>query len=766
MAVQLKKKSREMSGLIYLAVTCLLYLALFSYRTLDPSMNVASSTSSVSNLVGRVGSWTADILFQFLGVSAILVPLPLLFVGVRKLLGRGIEYPWLKTLGFLGIILSLAGLLSLAEPVFPIRLEFQPGGVLGTVVSEGIVKWLNSTGGGVVLGVILLASLTLTTRFSIEGMVTWLGTKRFHPFSGIRQRWAAWKARRRDHKAVSELRKADRQVVTQSVPRQIAMGGGEESTSTDSAGRKIAVSDPGRAANRPPVVEPVRRQSYPAQSQSERGSRYQLEEEDSRDDREFVLPNLSFLQEPPDSLEYDEQELVQRAHKLTMKCAEFGVTGQVKQIHPGPVVTTFEFKPDPGVKYSRITNLEDDLCLAMKAESIRIDRFPGKSTVGIEVPNLKRRIIFLEEIFSSSHFQEASSKLTLGLGQLINGETFVADLARMPHLLIAGSTGSGKSVGLNCMVCSILYKARPDEVRFIMVDPKRLELGLYDQIPHLMTPIVTDPKKAANALNWAVREMEDRYKVLAQQGVRNIAQFNEAARASQESEDGEALAPLPNIVIIVDELADLMMTAGKEVETAVTRLAQMARAVGIHLILATQRPSVDVITGLIKANFPCRISFRVSSKIDSRTILDSNGSEQLLGMGDSLYLSPESSRLVRIHGAYISEKEIARIVRFLKEQGQPEYQEEILLGDENDSDSSLVDLGDLEDSLYAESARFVVETRKASTSLLQRRFRIGYGRAARLLDMMEHEGIVGPPDGSRPREILVPPDYFNEIDNL
>jgi len=761
MAVQLKKKSREMSGLIYLAVTCLLYLALFSYHVLDPSMNVASSTGGVSNLVGRVGSWTADILFQFLGVSAILVPIPLLFVGVRKLLGRVIEYPWLKTLGFIGIILSLAGLLHLAEPIFPIHLEFQPGGVLGLLVSGEMVKWLNKTGGGVVLGVILLVSLTLTTRFSIEGMVTWLGTKRFHPFTGIRQRWAAWRGRRRDRKAVSQLRKTDRQVVTQSVPRQISMNGEQESSSAE---RTIPVTDPGRTVNRPPVVEPARRQNYVEQAQAGRGSGATGEEEDSRDSREYVLPSLSFLQEPPDALEYDEQELVQRAQKLTMKCAEFGVTGQVQQIHPGPVVTTFEFKPDPGVKYSRITNLEDDLCLAMKAESIRIDRVPGKSTVGIEVPNLKRRIIFLEEILSSRHFQDASSRLTLGLGQLINGETFVADLARMPHLLIAGSTGSGKSVGLNCMVCSILYKARPDEVRFIMVDPKRLELGLYDQIPHLMTPIVTDPKKAANALNWAVREMEERYKILAQQGVRNIAQFNDAARASQGSEEGEELSPLPNIVIIVDELADLMMTAGKEVETAVTRLAQMARAVGIHLILATQRPSVDVITGLIKANFPCRISFRVSSKIDSRTILDSNGSEQLLGMGDSLYLSPESSRLVRIHGAYISEKEIARTVRFLKEQGEPEYQEEILLGDEDDSESSLADLGDLEDKLFDEAARFVVESRKASTSLLQRRFRVGYGRAARLLDMMEHEGIVGPPDGSRPREILVPPDYFDEID--
>ena len=761
MAVQLKKKSREMSGLIYLALTFLLYLALFSYHALDPSMNVASSTHDVSNLVGRVGSWTADLLFQFLGLSSMLVPLPLLFVGVRKLLGRPIEYPWLKALGFIGMVLSLAGLLNLVEPILPIRFEFQPGGVLGILVSEAMVDWLNRTGGAVVLAVILLASLTLTTRFSIEGIVTWLGARRIHPFAGIRGRWTAWRLKRKDRKAVNELRRTDRQVVNQSLPRQVTL---ENAPAREAPLRSDPSADPGTASNRPPVVEPARRQVYSSQATADRMERYGADANGMDAEREYVLPDLSFLQEPPDSLEYDEQELVQRAEKLTMKCAEFGVTGRVQQIHPGPVVTTFELKPDPGVKYSRITNLEDDLCLAMKAESIRIDRVPGKSTVGIEVPNLKRRIIFLEEVLSSEHFQNAPSKLALGLGQLINGETFVADLARMPHLLIAGSTGSGKSVGLNCMVCSILYKARPDEVRFIMVDPKRLELGLYDQIPHLMTPIVTDPKKAANALNWAVREMEDRYKILAQQGVRNIAQFNEVARNTEASDEGEELAPLPNIVIIVDELADLMMTAGKEVEMAVTRLAQMARAVGIHLILATQRPSVDVITGLIKANFPCRISFRVSSKIDSRTILDSNGAEQLLGMGDSLYLSPETSRLVRIHGAYISEKEIARIVRFLREQGEPEYREEILISEEDDSDTSLADLGDLEDKLYDEAARFVVETRKASTSLLQRRFRIGYGRAARLLDMMEHEGVVGPPDGSRPREILVPTDYFDELD--
>jgi VWFA-related protein len=465
------------------------------------------------------------------------------------------------------------------------------------------------------------------------------------------------------------------------------------------------------------------------------------------------------LKQQVEETRFDEQQLLATARRLTEKCAEFEVYGQVLQIHPGPVVTTFEFKPDPGGKYSRITNLADDLCLALKATSIRIDRVPGKNTVGIEVPNLERRTIYLREALNSSTFQGSSSKLTLGLGHLINGRPFVTDLAKMPHLLIAGATGSGKSVGLNCMVCSILFKADPQDVRFILVDPKRLELGLYEDIPHLLTPIVKDPKKAANALNWAVREMERRYKALAQEGVRNIDQFNQVVDENQ-GHDEEELERLPYIVIIVDELADLMMSAGKEVEIAVTRLAQMARAVGIHLILATQRPSVDVLTGLIKANFPCRISYRVSSKVDSRTILDANGAETLLGNGDMLYLSPETARPIRIHGGFISEKEIAGITKFLKKQAAPHYQEEVLVGEENVVDEGLIDVSEMEDKLYDEAARFVVEVRRASTSLLQRRFRIGYGRAARLLDMMEHEGVVGPSEGSRPREILVPPELL------
>ena len=454
------------------------------------------------------------------------------------------------------------------------------------------------------------------------------------------------------------------------------------------------------------------------------------------------------------------------ARLLEEKCREFSVEGVVAQIHPGPVVTTYEFKPDAGVKYSKVTGLADDLCLAMQAESVLIERIPGKSTVGIQIPNPNREPISLRELLESDTYQRTASKLTLALGKTIHGEPYMMDLATMPHLLIAGSTGTGKSVGLNSMLTSILFRATPDDVRMIMIDPKRLELGMYEEIPHLMTPVVVDPKKASNALRWAVREMEERYKTLAAFGVRNIEQYNRNVRQfieAKELPEGATEMPrvLPFIVVVVDELADLMMVAGNEVEESIARLAQMARAVGIHLILATQRPSVDVITGLIKANLPTRISFRVASKIDSRTILDSNGAEQLLGRGDMLLLPPASSQKVRLHGPYISEQESARLASFLRKQGKPTYDESITADDKKTGPESI----EFEkDDLYDEAARIVVETGQVSISYLQRKLRIGFSRAARLVDMMEAEGLISPATGGKPREVLVGRDYFEEVD--
>jgi S-DNA-T family DNA segregation ATPase FtsK/SpoIIIE len=471
---------------------------------------------------------------------------------------------------------------------------------------------------------------------------------------------------------------------------------------------------------------------------------------------EYKIPGMEFLNSPPPHLEHADEEYYKIALRLAEKCKEFNVTGKIEHICPGPVVTTYEFKPDPGVKYSRVTGLVDDLCLALKAESIRIDRMPGKAHVGIEVPSPQRETIHLREVIESRQFRESASMLTIALGKTIDGLNYVADLAKMPHLLIAGATGAGKSVGVNSLIVSILYKARPDEVKFILVDPKRLELGLYDGIPHLATPIITDPKRAAISLKWAVSEMERRYKELAGWGVRNIDGYNTEVGRRNMVKDydnaGMPWKPLPYIVIIIDELADLMMVSGHEVEESITRLAQMARAVGIHLVLATQRPSVDVITGLIKANFPSRISFRVSSKVDSRTIIDANGAEQLLGRGDLLFLPPGTSRLVRVHGAYVDEAEIGRIVSHIKAQGEPQYDETITQSEEEAL--GMDGVGGEHDELFEDALRICVEMKRASTSVLQRRLRIGYGRAAAILDMMEREGFIGQADGARPRPIL------------
>jgi S-DNA-T family DNA segregation ATPase FtsK/SpoIIIE len=472
---------------------------------------------------------------------------------------------------------------------------------------------------------------------------------------------------------------------------------------------------------------------------------------------DYKLPVMEFLNSPPPHSEQADEELLGLATRLAEKCKEFNVMGQIKHICPGPVVTTYEFKPDPGVKYSRVTGLVDDLCLALKAESIRIDRMPGKPHVGIEVPNPQRETIHLREVVESRAFVESPSKLTIALGKTIDGLNYVADLAKMPHLLIAGATGAGKSVGVNSLIVSILYKARPDEVKFILIDPKRLELGLYEDIPHLATPIITDPKRAAISLKWAVAEMERRYKELAGWGVRNIDGYNtEVLRRNlvkdYDETTNEPWKTLPYIVIIIDELADLMMVSGHEVEESITRLAQMARAVGIHLVLATQRPSVDVITGLIKANFPSRISFRVSSKVDSRTIIDANGAEQLLGRGDMLFLPPGTSRLIRVHGAYVDEAEIGRIVTHVKSQGDPAYDETITQSE--DEALGLDGASGERDELFEDALRICVEMKRASTSVLQRRLRIGYGRAAAILDMMEREGFIGQADGARPRPVL------------
>ena len=483
--------------------------------------------------------------------------------------------------------------------------------------------------------------------------------------------------------------------------------------------------------------------------------------------RGYKLPPSSLLYRSEEHAIVRENELRDEARVLVEKCAEFGVDGQVTQINPGPVVTTFEFKPDAGVKYSRVTGLADDLCLAMAAESILIERMAGKSTVGIQVPNHERETIWLRDVIECESFAQSKSRLAIALGKDINGRIVTADLASMPHVLIAGSTGSGKSVAINAMIMSVLFKSTPEQVRMILVDPKRVELGMYEGIPHLFTPIITEAKLAANALRNAVREMERRLKLLASHHVRNIDQYNKMVENATVDmfEDPRDQEPLPYIMIIIDELADLMMLDRSNVEESITRLAQMARAVGIHLILATQRPSVDVITGLIKANVPTRMSFRLATKVDSRTIIDSNGAESLLGRGDMLYLPPGSSRVQRVHAPFVTEKEISAVTDFWKAQGEAEYVEGFLEGPKEDAvNGEPGSEGEGNDELYNDAVRLVFEFGKASTSLLQRRLRIGYGRAAHLIDMMHRDGLVGPADGSKPRELLKPATWLSEVD--
>jgi S-DNA-T family DNA segregation ATPase FtsK/SpoIIIE len=481
----------------------------------------------------------------------------------------------------------------------------------------------------------------------------------------------------------------------------------------------------------------------------------------------FKLPSSTLLSAGEGPQTIREDVLREEAKVLTEKCAEFGVRGQVVQINPGPMVTTYEVKLEVGVKYSRVTSLGDDLCLAMRAESILIERMAGKNTVGIQVPNHERETIHLRDVIESETFAKSKARLTLAMGKDINGRIVTADLYSMPHLLIAGSTGSGKSVAINAMIMSLLFRTTPAQVRLILVDPKRVELGMYEGIPHLFTPIITEPKLAANALRNAVREMERRLRLLASRSVRNIEQYNKLFEGVMPSlfDEGDEQEPLPYIVIIIDELADLMMLDRANVEESIMRLAQMARAVGIHLILATQRPSVDVITGLIKANVPTRASFRLATKVDSRTILDTNGAEALLGRGDMLFLPPGTSRLMRLHAPYVSEKETAAVVKFWKDQGHAEYVEGFLEAPKDERASVDGSNADAEenDPMFDDAVRLVFEFGKASTSLLQRRLRIGYGRAAHLIDLMERDGLVGQAEGTRPRELLKAPGWLHEV---
>jgi S-DNA-T family DNA segregation ATPase FtsK/SpoIIIE len=796
------RRLNELVGFLLCVSGLLLFLALASYSPLDPSLNSASrltGSHAARNWIGIFGAYFSDLILQFWGVGSFLLPLFMAMLGARWFRSRAVQNPVAKTLGGIWLLMFVPALLA----ILPGHLRWMGAlpieGLAGRIVGDVLIRYFNVAGAYIICTTVLAVALYLTTAFSFSAIQLWAPT-RFAFVLALRDRLKDWQdERQRQHQQKElEKRRAEKPIVTaQLVPARPPSVGNEavvtpRSEVQPSGPSPMAFAGADRTGTARTGIERMLAEEEnssdlaPASHNPLAASKLEIEVTDRADAEHrpkttlpkiagsYKLPPSSLLHRPDEQQAVHEEELKLVAQVLTAKYAEFEVHGQVTQINPGPVVTTFEFKPEAGIKYSRIIGLTDDLCLALRAESILVERMPGKSTVGIQVPNREREIIWLRENIESQEFLGSKSKLTLAMGKDINGRIAAADLAGMPHLLIAGSTGTGKSVAINAMIMSILYKSTPNEVRLVLVDPKRLELGNYEGVPHLYTPIITEPKLAANALRNAVREMERRLKLLAAKGVRNIDSYNRLfvdtpSLFSEEATNDEG--PIPKIVIIIDELADLMMLDGNNVEESITRLAQMARAVGIHLVLATQRPSVDVITGLIKANFPARVSFRVATKVDSRTILDANGAESLLGRGDMLYLPSGSARVHRLHAPYVTEKEIEGVVEFWKAQGQAQYQEKFLetpkedreAGGEVSEESGEVSADD-NDPLFNDAVRLVIEFGKASTSLLQRRLRIGYGRAAHLIDLMERDGIVGAADGPKPREVLKRPDWISEIE--
>jgi S-DNA-T family DNA segregation ATPase FtsK/SpoIIIE len=777
-------RGAELLGLVAFALALMLLIALATFDPRDPApFFKAGVDGPARNFIGPFGAFLAEMLIpQLFGLASLLLPLVLGLLGWKLFWCKPIEAPYTKTMGNLVLLLSLAGILALAVGTVPYEGEpVRAGGAVGELVSGLLVHDLSRTGAYIVAATALFVGLILSTQFSFSDFLQGAGGRIGERLQALQTTWAHYReSRRKERMRRDVIRKhtGDREA-DGGLPRirrvKAAPGPAMEAEAATDSAMDDAYDLP---LNAPLARTPAQKAlpfATPAEDDDEDNGAWRAKPAPLRRRTargsirgevrgNHVLPPITILDEARGPAPIDNDRLLEKGRILQAKCSEFDVMGTVKEIHPGPVVTTYEFKPDAGVKYSKIVGLADDLALALEAESIRIDRVSGKGNVGIEIPNEVRETIYLREILESDTFRRSSGRLTLGLGRAVNGDVWTTDLAAMPHLLIAGSTGTGKSVGLNCMISSILFRLTPDEVRLILIDPKRLELGVYEDIPHLLTPVVTDAKIASNVLKWAVAEMERRIRMLASEGVRNIEQFNNIIRAEKGARDedsGEELRPLHYIVIVIDELADLMMISAHEVEESITRLAQMARAVGIHLILATQRPSVDVITGLIKANFPSRISFRVAARVDSRTIIDSIGAEQLLGRGDMLFLPPGSARLIRVHGAYVTEHEIARLSSFLRKQGEPAYDDTV---GKPEKATEAAETGDRDD-LFDEAVRFVVQSGQASTSMLQRRFRVGFSRAGRLVDMMERDGIVGPADGSKPREILVPKHYYQTVDS-
>ena len=764
-----EKLTKELQGMALATAGIFILFAFLTFNSADVSWNSYSNEGSIRNLGGRLGAQVADLFFSGFGLASYLIPLALLYMAYTLFRFKEIRLRSYKLAAAFGLLFSVAALFAFfRDTTLVFGQQVQTGGLIGKKTVEILKATVGPYGAMLLLLPLLAASIMILSKFSFVLFAGWW-------LENLKNRWAAWQERRTFNRKELQREKAKQE------------------------GMPAAASSSGPiikpAAAPLPILNAFKKEKE-KKKEAVKTAAVQETFAFIKAEGDFRTPPFSLLDTPPATeKKLDRDALTMNARLLEKKLKDYGIDGEVVEICPGPVITMYEFSPAPGIKISRIAGLSDDLTMALQAMSIRIVApIPGKGVVGIEVPNRDRDMVFLSEIFNCEEFQHNKMKLPLALGKDIAGVPVVTDLAKAPHLLVAGSTGSGKSVSINTMILSLLYMFEPRDVRMIMVDPKMLEFSMYEGIPHLLLPVVTEPKKASLALKWAVNEMERRYKLLSDKGVRNIDSYNkklagEALELQElnssiseaeiieeleeiiEDEGGELPddpipfvmddkevlehAHLPYIVVIVDELADLMMVAGREVEEHIARLAQKARASGIHLILATQRPSVDVITGLIKANLPSRISFQVTSKVDSRTILDCNGAESLLGAGDMLYMPPGTSRLQRIHGAFVSDAEVQRVVDFLKKQGKPNYERSLLEMKDTDEKGGAGD-DEVQDERWEDALRMVADTKQASISMIQRKLRIGYNRAARIVEMMESEGMIAPSDGtSKPREIYL-----------